>query len=305
MTLKELKEIVHQLIGRASTEKAIDEIIKWARENHQEQLKKEITLLKGSLASLNNEKRLGLLFNSEATREQNKISYGVLDLLNSVNENNPIPEDTKDNNRTNRIDDAFSSEKIKILMLTANPANTTKLNLDKEYAVINQKLQQKQELFNIILRKAISGTEFKEFTQRERPDILHFSGHGAKGKYAGIVVQNDDKNEEFLIPIQGLKALFKLFKKRFKIRVVLLNACHTQDQSAIISEYVEYVIGTNVAIGDIAAAAFSSGFYFQLAEDNEMNIEDAFDSGRTEAVIKGAEEQNFVIYRHGKLIEVT
>lgn len=39
----------------------------------------------------------------------------------------------------------------------------------------------------------MSSSEFKEYTQEAEPFILHFSGHGEKGKYAGIVVQNDDK----------------------------------------------------------------------------------------------------------------
>ena len=294
MTLKELKEIVRQLIGKAKTEKAIEEIIKWAQENHQEELKNEVVLKKGSLSDLNREKRLGVLSNSEATIRQNKINFSVLSLLD-LNEDTPPPEPP--------TDDPLS-QKIKILMLTANPANSTKLNLDKEHSFITQKLQSKPEQFNIILKKAVSGSEFKEFTQQEQPTILHFAGHGQGGKYAGIVVQNADKNEEELIPINGLKSLFKFFKKRFNIRVVLLNACHTQEQASVISEYVDYVIGTNVAIGDIAASAFSSGFYFQLTEDSQMDIENAFDSGRAEAVMKGADEPNFVIYKHGKLIEV-
>ncbi|MEO1654626.1 MAG: hypothetical protein AAFU64_13860, partial [Bacteroidota bacterium] len=107
-----------------------------------------------------------------------------------------------------------------------------------------------------------------------------------------------------LIPLSGLKTLFKFFKKQLQIKVVLLNACHTQEQAAVISEYVDYVIGTNVAIGDTAASAFSSGFYFQLAEINQMDIEDAFDSGRAEAVMKGAAEENFVIYKNAKQIQI-
>jgi len=294
MTPEELKQKVRELIGSAKTKEAIEEIIKWAKENQQVQLENDTTLLKADLASLDRGKRLGLLSNSEASTKQNKITFGVLGLLDNVDDPYQVPSTS----------DKSISGIIKILMLTANPANTTKLNLDREHSIIAQKLQQNQQDINIILKKAVSGTEFKEFTQQEKPDILHFSGHGEKGKYAGIVVQNDDKNKEELIPIGGLKALFKFFKKQFNIRVVLLNACHTQEQAATISEYVDYVIGTNVAIGDTAASAFSSGFYFQLTQNKETKIEDAFDSGRTEAVMKGASEQNFVIYKHGELIDV-
>ena len=308
MTLKELKEIVRQLIGRARTKDAIDKIIKWAKENDQEQLGDDSILLKNAFEKLNREKRLGLLSNSEANIEQNKITNGVLSLLNDVNENNPISSDPMPSRSVSNDpipgnpSGNSQSAKMKILMLTANPANTTKLNLDKEHSIITQKLQQKQEHFNIIRKKAVTGMEFQEFTDNEKPDILHFSGHGAK--YDGIVVQNEDKNGEDLISTKGLKALFKFFKKHCAINVVLLNACHTQEQAAAISEYVEYVIGTNIAIGDDVASSFSSGFYFKLANDDKMNIEDAFDSGRTAAIVKGADEENFIIYRNGKLINI-
>jgi len=298
MTLEELKENVRQLISRAKTNDAINIIIKWAKEQHQEELKKEATILEGHLTALNQEKRIGVLTNSEATREQNKINYGLLNLLDTITNKDQVHNTTLD-------DSPSPSKKLKILMLTANPAETTKLNLDREHSIITQKLQQKQEFFNIILKKAVSGTEFKEFTQQEKPSILHFSGHGATGKYAGIKVHNEDKNEVELLTVNGLNTLFKFFKRRLNLIVVLLNACHTQEQAATISKYVDYVIGTNVAIGDKAASAFSSGFYFQLAEDTSMNIENAFDSGRTEAVMKGAAEDNFVIYHNGALLEVT
>lgn len=295
MTLEELKEATRELIKRNQSKAAIEGISKWARDNHQEELKVNVSLLEGRLRRLSSEKNLGILSNSDISTSQNKINYDVLNILNDITANSAT---------TPGVKAPSSTEKLKILMLTANPANTTKLNLDKEHSVITQKLQERQDYFNIRRKKAVSGTEFKEFTQQERPDILHFSGHGEGGKYAGIIVQNDDKNGEALISVNGLKSLFKFFKKRFNIKVALLNACHTQEQAATIAEYVEYVIGTNVFISDRAASAFSSGFYFQLAEGDEMNIEDAFDSGRTEAVMKGAEEEHFVIYKNGELIEV-
>ncbi len=294
MSLAELKEIVRDFIGRAKTRAAIEEIFNWAQANHQEQLKDDISLLKKGLVDLERKKRLGLLSNSEANIEGNIITHNVLNLLSHENEKKPkhfTPPHKKPS----------SPAMLKILMLTANPATTTKLNLDKEHSTITQKLQQEQAFFNIILRKAVSDSEFKEFTQQEQPSILHFSGHG---QHTGISVQNDDKNGAILIPTSGLKSLFKFFKKKFKIEVVLLNACYTLTQAATIAAYVDYVIGTTVGLQDEAAIAFSSGFYYQLAENRSLDIEDAFDSGRTAAVMRGAKEEDFVIYRKGVLIDV-
>jgi len=315
MTLKELKDTVRNLIGRARTEKAIDQILKWARENDQKDLIDDTTLLQARLTKLDRESRLGLLSNSEASISRAKIVHGVLGLLDGIRDDEPTPGQsakgppiqdppTPGQSTQNPPSDNPLSGKVKLLMLTANPADTTVLNLDKEHSIITQKLQKRPEFFQVILKKAVSSTEFREFTQEEKPDILHFSGHGESGKYAGIALQSDDKNEKELILIPGLEALFEFFKRRFEIKIVVLNACHTQDQAAAISQYVEYVIGTNVAIGDAIATAFSTGFYYQLAIDHPMNIEDAFASGRTAGIMKGADKDNFVIYRHGKLIEV-
>lgn len=293
MTVVELKKKVRKLIAQAQTEKAIELMIEWARENNQQETERESILLMGRLSGLNNDKRIGIISNTDASIQQNRITnsiMGILEMIGGLFQESVL--------------DKPNSKKKKILMLTANPATTALLNLDQEYAVINQKLQQQHDFFNIILKKAVSGTEFKEFTQNEKPDILHFSGHGNKGKYAGIVVQNEDKNTTDSISIDGLNALFEFLDTIFRIQVVVLNACYTQEQAATISQYVDYVIGTNIAIGDAAACAFSSGFYFQLANDADMDVEHAFASGRTEAIMKGAKKQNFVIYRHGILIEI-
>ena len=66
MTLQELKDAVRALIGKAKMKEAIEEIVKWAHENNQEQLKNDIALLKGDSNDLSRDKMLGLLSNSEA-----------------------------------------------------------------------------------------------------------------------------------------------------------------------------------------------------------------------------------------------
>ncbi len=45
MTFEELKEFVGQEISRARTKKAIDQIIKWARDNNRAQLKNDTQLI--------------------------------------------------------------------------------------------------------------------------------------------------------------------------------------------------------------------------------------------------------------------
>lgn len=62
----------------------MDEIAMWAHEQNQEQLKSDISLLKGDWADLSREKTLGLLSNSEATLRQNQLVNKVLNLVDSI-----------------------------------------------------------------------------------------------------------------------------------------------------------------------------------------------------------------------------
>jgi hypothetical protein len=84
MTLEQLKEKVRNLISKAKIKEAMDEIAMWAHEQNQEQLKSDISLLKGDWTDLSREKTLGLLSNSEATLRQNQLVNKVLNLVDSI-----------------------------------------------------------------------------------------------------------------------------------------------------------------------------------------------------------------------------
>ncbi len=287
----QLKEKVNNLIGEGKIEEGIDAIIKWAHENNQNQLKNDAAVLKGKLSILKRNEILGMLSFAESSRESTILSNGVLELLKVVQV--PPPEML------------VLGEKLKILLLAANPAKTTKLNLDKEHSQIVVKLQGKMEQFDLIFEKSVDVSEFQEYTETIRPNILHFSGHAEDGgEDGGLLVHNDYKNGYVMIPPKGLNAMFKYFKEEgINFKAVVLNACYSYEQAQIISKYVPYVIGTTVEIGDDFAIKFSRGFYFKL-DSGGNNIEQAFKSGRTQAVAVGADETHFVLYKAGQKIDI-
>lgn len=304
MDLKGLKNTVHGFIAKAKTKEAMEAVATWAHANNREPLKSDINQLKGELVALDRQETLGLLSFQEVSREKAKLNHRLMNLMNGIDESS-----TKDSEGI-RVDDTPTppvtpqvnvSAKLKILMLTANPANTAIINLKKEHSLITLKLQNTQDTFNLILREAVSASEFKEFIETEQPAILHFSGHGEGGKDGGIVVQNDDKNDEELISIDGLDALFEYLKDELNIHIkaVLLNACYSEQQALTIAKYVDYVVGTTVELGDDLAIAFSTGYYFKLATSN-LDFELSFKSGRTQAVMKGASKSHFVLYKNGE-----
>jgi Effector-associated domain 11/CHAT domain len=241
--------------------------------------------------------------------EYAQIEHAAQDLLDREFKDETVPNiastpKTKANSTQKAEKKTEIPSSLKILMMTANPTGTAKLNLDKEHSSITQKIEKQADLFQLLLRKAVSSDEFKEFTETLKPNLLHFSGHGEKGKKGGIFVQNDDKNGEELISTEGLDALFEYLQaEKVPLQAVLLNACYSEEQAKTIAQYVPYVMGTTVGLGDKLAIAFSAGFYFKLGETN-FNFESAFRSGRAQATMAGAAKSYFSLYKNGQKLEL-
>jgi len=80
-----------------------------------------------------------------------------------------------------------------ILMLTANPTDTTKLKLTEEIEKIEQALQrnQRDEQFELKARLAVTPDEVRRALLDIKPHFVHFSGHGAAEN--GIILENEKK----------------------------------------------------------------------------------------------------------------
>ncbi|MBD2774140.1 CHAT domain-containing protein [Iningainema sp. BLCCT55] len=179
----------------------------------------------------------------------------------------------------------MKNEKMKILILAANPINTHKLRLDEEVREIYAALERAKlrEEFEIIPQLAVRSNDLLQALVKHKPQIIHFSGHGAGND--GLVLENDSGQAQ-LVSTQVLTDLFKLFKN--KIQCVLLNACYSEAQAEAIHQHIDYVIGMNQAIGDRAAIKFAEAFYQGLG--NELSIEDACELGRIAIQLAGIPE---------------
>lgn len=147
---------------------------------------------------------------------------------------------------------------IKILILSANPRDTSRLRLDEEVREIQSALERSQsrDNFQIITKSAVRINDLRRAMLDSEPQIVHFSGHGIGA--SGIVLE-DDSGEMQLVSTKALTNLFELFKN--KVECVLLNACYSESQAEAIYQYIDCVIGMNNAIPDDAAVNFSIGFY--------------------------------------------
>jgi hypothetical protein len=199
--------------------------------------------------------------------------------------------------------------KIKILLLGANPSDTTRLSLDREFREITEQLSSAPQggRFEIVHAWALRVRDLHRFLLQHRPPIIHFSGHGRrKGAPAGegervrgqlysaapgeagsvqfrtgeIIVENE---AGLAVPITA-EALAHLFGIVGGVRCVVLNACHTASQAKTILQHVDCLVGMDRAIEDTSAIAFARAFYQALGHGE--SIQSAFELGRNEIMLE-------------------
>jgi len=168
-------------------------------------------------------------------------------------------------------------EIISVLFLAAEPSDAARIRVNAEYRAIDEQLRQSLHRDRINLLPPVLASrpvDVNRAVQNNKPDIIHFSGHGAGP--AGIYLEND-AGQARLASTSALVALIQASTAH--VRAVIINACSTQSQAEAIARHVDYAVGTRESIIDAAATAFSEGFYQALGAQPSVDIEAAFRSG--------------------------
>jgi CHAT domain-containing protein len=180
--------------------------------------------------------------------------------------------------------------------------------LDEEIRDIQNGLERAKhrEKFALLQRWAVRTKDLQRAMLDEKPQIVHFSGHGVTLKKegdgtitpgsrafanldldedikmnlenysGGIMIENEDGSPK-IVSASALGALFELFAG--SIQCVLLNACHSKAQAeALIKAGVPYVIGMNTEVPDKTAIVFATRFYDALGAGE--TIDKAFRHGK-------------------------
>jgi hypothetical protein len=165
---------------------------------------------------------------------------------------------------------------VKVLFLAANPSDATHLALDEECRQIEARIRESEYRDRFVLQShwAVRPDDLISLLLREQPEIVHFSGHGSP---ADEIILAGDDGTGHPVPKDALVELFRVLKDN--VRVVFLNACYARPQAEAITQVVDFAIGMNTAIGDVAAIKLSAAFY--LAIGHGRSIQEAFDLGRT------------------------
>jgi hypothetical protein len=176
--------------------------------------------------------------------------------------------------------------KTKILFISADPTDESRLRLGEEFREIQNQLKTAmlRDQFNLEMPQlSARPVDITRAFLEMQPGIVHFSGHGDSS--GALYFENQNGTSQLVLP-DALAALFKQFSG--KVTCVLLNACYSEVQARSIADHIEYVIGMKSSIGDGAAIAFSIGFYQALGTGE--NIENAYKLGCIQIALNGISE---------------
>lgn len=172
------------------------------------------------------------------------------------------------------------NEKIRILFLSANPWTTSRILVDEEAREIFERIQEGRyrDRFELYKHAATRPIDLQRLLLLFRPHIVHFSGHGNKRQR---LILGGPPGRGKTVDRQGLVELLALYSSH--LRLVLLNACFTKIQARLISEVIDYAVGTGRGIGDKAGIAFAGAFYRALGFGK--SIKEAFESAKAELAL--------------------
>lgn len=178
-------------------------------------------------------------------------------------------------------------EKLKVLFFAANPAATSRLNLDEEIRVITEKIQStdSRDSIELVAAWAARPDDLLQMLNKHKPQIVHFSAHGNP---TGKLILLDQFGLPKPVNTAAIQYLFKTLKDN--IRVVVLNACYSQTQAQAIINVVDCAIGMKTSITNQAAIIFAASFYRALGFGR--SVKEAFEQGRAALMLEDIPEEN-------------
>lgn len=153
-----------------------------------------------------------------------------------------------------------------ILFVSANSADEY-IDIEREHRTLQKLVETGGHSLRVLpaaqfsdLRDALSANR-----QDRASDILHFSGHVTEEE--GLQLRGVGRRKDF---VSGTR--LKRILKGSGIRLVVLNACHSEALAVALSKVVPAVIGTTRAIPDLVARRFTHDFYSALMEHGSVSL---------------------------------
>src|SRR5262249_5184091 len=145
-----------------------------------------------------------------------------------------------------------------ILFLAANPLATDRLALDREARAIQVELERSgfRDSFELVTRWAAEPLDLLRELRRLRPTIVHYAGQSDSD---GLYLQASNGTGVQVVSPAALKETFGAAGS--SVKLVVLNACYTEQQAEALLVHVRCVVGVAGSISSDAARNFAIGFY--------------------------------------------
>src|SRR5262249_38612659 len=144
----------------------------------------------------------------------------------------------------------------RILFLVANPGDTDRLVRDREARSIQKELEQsgQRDSFELVTRSPTEPLDLIRDLRKLRPTVVHYSGGGRQD---GVFLQAADGSARWV----SSAVLAEVFGSAgTSVKLVVLNACYSEEQAEALVAHVDCVVGTRRTISSDAARNFAIGF---------------------------------------------
>ena len=171
------------------------------------------------------------------------------------------------------IDD---KQRLRILVVSAQPINLGKLSIEEEEAVIRRGFEPLRDagLADVEVLARATPASIHGRISTERFSVVHFIGHGGYDAVAdrGFLVFQDDQGNPYQVNARSVREIFC----GRGIRLVFLNACQTGQGGhsdfnsgvapALVAGGVPMVVANQYSVLDTSATFFAQRFYWSLAQ---------------------------------------
>jgi Effector-associated domain 11 len=267
MTLQELQG----LISANKTQEAIAIMAK-AIGDKNTQLRDDLVMLSSQISRNETLFMRGLVKTDDYVMAGAQSIRAILAILEEVSLSGYLENLPSDNAEVDQNAPVFVEKRTKIQFLAANPIDTSKLELEREYIEIRKIFKPHQSEF--VLVEAFDATleSFFEAIFQEKAQIVQFSGMAEEN---GLILNRKDGTCH-PVSYEYLAATFKLFRNH--VECVFINTMYSDVFAKVVSRFIPYAIGIKDMISDIEAITFAGGFYTALAF--EKNYLKAFNQGK-------------------------
>lgn len=175
--------------------------------------------------------------------------------------------------RSDRLLSPTGNGLLTVLLVSASPESQTRLRVDSEFRRIIERIRgsRYRDRLRLVQLQAACFDDLRTALMEYEPHILHFSGHGESNGSLVFEQRFDGSN------VVSKKSFLRLLKALAgNLRLVVLNACHSQIIAAEIPPTIDLAMGVANSITDSAAIDFAVAFYEALAFNK--SVQTAFDA---------------------------